>query len=242
MAVTAQGGAAAPGSDQNANTIFAGPATGVAGAPLFRSQVIADLPANIPNSSLASQGFTDYIALKELGTSIKAWPPGNLPLTQAGSQSMVSGTIVYTVEYVPSPVTLTGVQFVLTVSGVYTSTGYNGFALFSINTGTGALTQIAATTSSTTLWSAGVGFNNIPFSSTIAVNEGVYVVAALYQNSAQVTAPAVNTLNMQHSNYGSRDFPNNIKLVGTSSGTTIPTSINFSAIAGLAWIPNFYLY
>ena len=44
--------------NQTANTLFAGPTTGAAAAPTFRSMVVADLPTNIPNANLANSSIT----------------------------------------------------------------------------------------------------------------------------------------------------------------------------------------
>lgn len=43
---------------QSANTVYAGPTTGVAAVPTFRGLVIADLPTNIPNANLANSSIT----------------------------------------------------------------------------------------------------------------------------------------------------------------------------------------
>ena len=44
-------------SDQNANLVFAGPASGAAAAPTFRTQVAADVPFMDANIILAMQVF-----------------------------------------------------------------------------------------------------------------------------------------------------------------------------------------
>jgi hypothetical protein len=56
--VTTTGTLAATLATQSANTIFAGPTTGGAATPTFRTLVVADLPTNIPNTNLANSSVT----------------------------------------------------------------------------------------------------------------------------------------------------------------------------------------
>lgn len=45
-------------TNQSANLVYAGPSTGAAAAPTFRSLVVADLPTGIPNANLANSSVT----------------------------------------------------------------------------------------------------------------------------------------------------------------------------------------
>lgn len=234
------GGLFAGGDNQAANSLFAGPATGAAAAPGFRAQVIADLPANIPNSSLFNQGSADFIALKELGSALKAWPPGLINPIYPSFVTLASQLALWIVVYQPVAALISKIQYLIYTPAVYTTSGYNGFALYSLNAGTGQLTQIAATTSNPTLWTASIGWNAEPLATPVNTQEGVYVIALLWQASAFTTAPVMSCWPLLRA-LGDRDFPNQIKLTGSSSGSTLPASINFSAIGNVITIPYVYL-
>jgi hypothetical protein len=245
MAVTSTGGAAAPGSDQAANSIFAGPATGTPAATQFRAMVNADLPFAVPitNANLVNQGNNDLLALQELGANFKGYTLGNAFPTNGNAVSIVNGIGNYFAAYVPKAATLTGIDFFVTTRGTYTSTGYNGFALYTINTGTGLLTQVAATTSSTTIWSTANGLNSVNFATPYAATEGVYFVAYIGQWSAASTVPGLWCSNITYANSTAFNFPNSIKVSAyLSPQTTLPATQAFSALSANNLLPYIYLY
>lgn len=236
MAVTAQGGAAAPGSDQPANTLFAGPVSGAVAPPAFRVQVIADLPLNIPNNNFFNSGDNGLLGLQELGAPFKGYTIGNVIPTNGNFLTLATQRVQYWAVYVPKPALLSTVAFLIATSGVYTSTGYNGFALNTINTTTGLLTQVAATTSSTTIWAGAGGYNTINFATPYAAVEGVYFLSLLYQSSAQVTAPQLldSALNSNAISFLGA-FPASIKLNGIlNAQTSIPTTQLMSGLTQTA--------
>lgn len=235
------GGGAAPNSSQGANSIFAGPATGADAPPGFRAQVIADLPTGIPNANLFNIGSNDLIALQEFGSAIKAGPPGFTVPVNNSAVTLVNQTARSTLIYIPKPMTITGVKFIITVQGNYTSTGYNGLALYSLNSATGLLTQVAATTTSTTIWASAPGMITVPFATPYAANEGVYAVLNLYQRSAETTAPQLGAATM-NVNLMAMDFPNSIKFGGAISTTSLASSLLFSTISSNSGMTYIYLY
>jgi hypothetical protein len=239
--ITSQGGAAAPGSDQAANTMFAGPGSGAVAAPTFRQQVIADLPTGIPNNNLLNVGDNAYYALKLLGTNLKGYVPGNAFPTQSSVQNLINQNIRWGWIYLPLAATLTGVQVVLTITGNYTPSGYNGGALYSVNTATGLLTQVAASTSNPTLWAGAVGYLSIPFSASYAAAAGIYFVALLYGTAGTTTSPQIEVSVIPNAAVGF-DFANSMKTSGQTTGTTLPATIASSAIAGQGTCPIAYLY
>ena len=156
-----------------------------------------------------------------MGSTVKGYVPGYLMPGSAGTFTLNNAQVVWTAVYIPAAVTLTGCKLIMATSGSYTATGYNGIALYSPNFGTGTLTQLVASTTSTTVWTAAPGWNTIPFSSTTAVAEGTYFIALVYQRSAEVTAPKIYTNNVA-TVFNSRDFTNNAKMVAVSSNTILP--------------------
>lgn len=69
--VTSSGNVSATFVNQNANTFFAGPTTGVAATPAFRAQVLADLPYKVYSALLTQTGTNDPTATV-LGNSLSA--------------------------------------------------------------------------------------------------------------------------------------------------------------------------
>lgn len=124
--VTSDGDLIAAFVEQNANTIFAGPASGGASAPTFRSMVIADLPTNIPNANLqnafvgviAGSGLTGGSATVNLGssTTLSLEPSGVTPGVYAYASFQVDsfGRIVNASSNIdlnnPGTVTSVGLQ------------------------------------------------------------------------------------------------------------------------------------
>jgi large repetitive protein len=68
--ITTVGSLTAVLAPQAANLLFAGPTTGVAAAPTFRSLVVGDLPAGIPNANLANSSITVAGNATALGGSV----------------------------------------------------------------------------------------------------------------------------------------------------------------------------
>lgn len=204
----------------------------------------AMLGGSITNDNLVSSSNTDLRFLQLMGSAIKGYNPANVLGVNLTTFSMISGDTFWQAVYVPKATTLTGIKIWLPTSGVYTSTGYNGVGLYTINTGTGLLTQVAASTTSATVWAsaAAPATLSIPFSSTYAATEGVYYVAMLYQSSGQTTAPALYRLSSTTS-LNAYDFANSMKVVGLQTGqTTLPSTQASSGLAAQNISFYFFLY
>lgn len=98
---------------------------------------------------------------------------------------------VFTLFYIPEPVTITGVRFVLQTAGNYTGDNYNGFKLYSV--GTASYTRIDSTANNADVWKAtAVTATDVPFvGGERLLQPGLYAVAFVYNQSAQTTAPAM---------------------------------------------------
>ena len=133
--------------------------------------------------------------------------------------------------HVLKPVTVTGVMFVQTQQGSYAADNYNGIGLYSFSSPN--LTLIASSTNDGTLWKQGApSLKKQPFSSTVALQAGVFWICALYNSSAQTIQPQIAGAPAV-----SAGILRSLDLVGastyafTSSIAALPSTINLSTMA-----------
>lgn len=146
--------------------------------------------------------------------------------------------------FVDRPVTLTGVGFVIVTPGDYTSDNYNGIGLYSITVGTGDLNLVASSTDDGNIWKAAIGYVTKAFTTPYVAPRGVYYISALYNQSAQVTAPVLAAgASMASANYTGYGFANNLKMVARRTAqATQGSNFNASALITLAQNTYFTLY
>lgn len=174
----------------------------------------------------------DLLAYTALGSPILS-ETVNQPLAFSNtSTALVDGQVKYEAVYLPKSATITGAKLYVRVLGSYTADNNNRVGLYTYLNGT--ITLVASSANNAALWtSAANAVQTIPFSSTYVASPGIYFVAFLYNNSAQVTAPALasgvalNNLVMGSTVYG---FTNSAKLHGTSNAADLPSSIAMSSI------------
>lgn len=184
------------------------------------------------NGSADIQTDNDILAYLALGSPVLSQTV-NQKLEYANtSTNMVDNQIKYEVVYLPKAATLTGIKVYVRVLGAYTGDNNNRIGLYTYSAGT--LTLVASSANNASLWtSAANAIQTIPFSGTYSATAGLYVVAFLYNNSAQTTAPALasgvalNNLVMASTAMG---FTNSAKLHGTSTGNDLSSSITMSSI------------
>lgn len=188
----------------------------------------------------------DKITYRALGSSIISETVGQkLPYANTAS-NLVDGQIRYMAVPIPMEQTITGLKVYVRTAGSYTGDNNNKVGLYSYNTSTGLLTLVASSANSSTLWtSAANAVQTINFTTPYLAAPAVYYAALLYNQSAQTTAPALasgvalNNAAMAGTAYG---FANSGKLLGTSSSTDLPATINISAISASAiptWVATF---
>jgi len=197
------------------------------------------------NAILAEQGSSDFKALNAIGgnngTAWKGYVPGNAFPTTGNILTLVNQRLYFYPVYVPVATTITGVSFMLTTAGSYTSTGYNGIGLYTMSGGT--LTRVDSTATSTTFWAGSTGMNNVNFVTTYAAAAGVYWIGMLYQRSAETTAPVIFATSESTTSAMGWGLPNSIKIIGQiNSKTDIPTSQAMSGVSNSLLLPFTYLY
>jgi hypothetical protein len=180
----------------------------------------------------------DLLAYQSLGSPILAETVGQKLQYANVATNMVDGQIKYTAVYLPKFATLTGMKVYVRTVGNYTGDNNNRVGLYTYDGSNGTLTLVASSVNNASLWTSGANaVMTVPFSATYDAVAGIYFVGYLYNQSAQVTAPALascvalNNLAMAGAAMG---FTNSAKLHGTSLGTDLPASILSSAITASA--------
>jgi hypothetical protein len=183
--------------------------------------------------------------IQALGSTLKAQTFGlNLALANTAF-TPTDGIIRFTAIYLPKSETLNGIAIVMRVQGNFTADANNKLALYSYNNGT--MSKVAESSNDpTTIWKgAANAFVKVPFAGgQYAAIPGVYFVAALYNNSAQTTAPVLaGGVNMNNAIQASLDLTNSAKISATlSAQTDIPASQAMSGVTSSANIGWFGVY
>lgn len=123
---------------------------------------------------------------RTMGSGVLAYSsdPGTILSTADYKLTMASGTAYFQAVYLPAPATVTGVLSYTVTAGVGTWT--TGKAAIYDTTGA----RLAISNNDTALWKT-LGLNQIPMSSTIDLDRGVYYCAVLNVRSATTTAPQI---------------------------------------------------
>jgi hypothetical protein len=162
-----------------------------------------------------------------LGSTVKAVPIGlNLLLNFATATQLVIGRFILTPIYLSATSTITGVKWYQALIGSYTANNYNGVGLYSVSGGT--ITLIASSTNDGTIWQtfATGTWGNKAFSSPITnLVAGTYYIGALYNYSAQTTAPQLQTITSSSLLVQVFDFTAGRLNVTLASQNTLPSPL-----------------
>ncbi len=207
-------------------------ATGVTQSPgdnstKFATTAYADATAT--PSSILNYAQSAYPLI---GGTILAEPLAGGIANITSTSALTNQQIVFTLVYLPKAKTITGVKWWQAVQGSYTANNYNGVAIYSLSGGT--ITYIDESANDGTIWQTAANtLSSKALGSTHALSAGVYVIAALYSNSAQTTAPTIGVnLGLTGGILSSGDFANSVKLNATWTGqTAMPGSTK--AMSGL---------
>ena len=158
------------------------------------------------------------------------------------SATLVDGSMRFVAVYIPAATILTGVKFYQANTSSYTADNYNGVGLFSVSGGT--MTLVASSTNDGNIWKGTINtWQTKAFSSTYSASAGLYYVGALYNSSAEVTAPIIGgataLLNAAVSTF---DFTNSNKIVGASAQSTMPSSVTLSGTTNTNLMYGLFIY
>lgn len=140
--------------------------------------------------------------------------------------------------YIRESMTLTGVKWFQSVQGSYTADNYNGVGLYSYD-GAGTLTLVASSTDDGDIWKgAAHSIQSKAFSSTYNAVTGIYFIGLIYNNSTQVTAPAIGAgSSLLNNNIPLGDFTSSAKIRGNrASLSSLPATQSMTGVFPLASI------
>jgi hypothetical protein len=185
--------------------------------------------------------------LPTLGSAIKAEPLwGGWQNYPGSAYALVNQRCILQPVYLYAQTTLTGVKWVQTTQGAYTSSNYNGIGLYSYD-GAGNLTCVASSSNNGNLWSTftanSMGSASFSFGSNYNAAAGLYYIAAVWnQTGAITTNPAIGQGLATTTTTFTFDFTNSAKGTSRTSAavtTALPTSVAMSNITALQNV--FYL-
>lgn len=223
------------GADNNrfiANT-FTGNATGRDFVDEGSSNTYRSIYKGFDAAWVADSGrFSNTInGLNALGSTIKATTIGMpyFPVSPYGN-SIYDGGMALVAVYLDAPSTITGAKFLMNTQGNYTASDYNGVALFSVSGST--LTLVASSANDGDIWKAASGtIITKAFTTPYVAQPGLYYIGALYNNSAETTAPqlgATNTGFLFSINQG--EFTNGRSITArTFPGAALPASFTITS-------------
>lgn len=195
--VTSSGTLTGALTTQAANAIFAGPSSGAAAAPTFRSLTTADIPTLNQNTTGTAANVTGTVAVANGGTGLTTGTSGGILYysaagTLASSAALAANAIVLGGGAGVTPATTTTGTGVVTALGVNTGTAgafvVNGGALGTPSSGTLSSTTVDGTN--------GVGYINIPQNAQtgsytlVAGDAGKHIYHAAAAAAATYTIPA----------------------------------------------------
>lgn len=156
--------------------------------------------------------------------------------------NLVDSRIYIAPLWLAEDATITGVKWVQNTQGNYTGDQYNGLGLYSYSGGT--ITLVASSTDDADIWKGASGsLQSKAFSSTYAASAGLYYVAAIYNNSAQTTAPQIGYCGTLSTAWQTFDFTNSAKWTGAIlTQLTLPASTTMASVSAQQYKFYFALY
>lgn len=157
--------------------------------------------------------------------------------------ALADGSLRMVPVIIPVAVTITGVRWFQVTQGSYTSDNYNGWGLYTVSSGTATL--VASSTDDGNIWKGtGNTWQTKALSSTYNAAAGVYYLAALYNSSAETTAPSIGGgAALNNDAVSPFDFTNSNRLVGAlGSHTSMPSPITMSGLSNTTVMYAPFLY
>lgn len=229
--VTTSGTLAVTAANQTANTVYAGPASGVPASPSFRVLTSADIAGTVSNygpltitaSTMVLMGCGWTVDLTSAST-VTTWPYGTTVIVRGGvPYSLTTGLAVTAAEFVAGRQQLLSGAQTLTINGSGVATAGTlivGGQSFAYN----AVTGISGVLPSS-------GSHAIDYYLQCSTTEGNYPVGAKIYSSSLTTA----------GDFSLADIPDSQALFGATNGLIIAVFGSYGA-AGKFKVPHFTTY
>lgn len=146
------------------------------------------------------------------------------------SANLVDTRASFYAIWLPKAATLNGVKWYQNTQGNYTGDQNNRVGLYSYSAGTLTL-QTSCANDANLYKAASNTFTSKAFASTYPATAGLYYVCFLYNQSAEVTAPALGQRPVPHAATATIDFTNSAKSAGwIAAQTDLPTPQSISGL------------
>lgn len=181
---------------------------------------LKNTPTYYEIGDLFSNGVAATSFMQNVGGIIKIEPLARSVMDITRTVPMSDSLLYITGTIIQAKTRLTGMLAFQTVQGNYTGDNYNGMALFKWN-GT-AIILVASTTNDADIWKAASNtWVQKAFTTPYNADQGIYYMTAVYNNSAQTTAPSLGGMPLMQ-NAGSWDtiIPAGTAPYMSESGTT----------------------
>jgi hypothetical protein len=210
---------------------------------------------NLPTANDTNRGalssadwsmFSNGIVLHSYGLLGSSYKSASLSVFNPAMISvnglLADGSCRFCAVYVPIATTMTGVKWFQGAQGDYTADNYNGLGLYTYSGGT--ITLVASSTNDGNIWKGTSNtWQSKAFSATYLASAGVYFIGALYNSSAQVTAPSIgSSATMLNATVTTQDFTNSAKLVSSVAGASLPATQAMSGTTNVNINYGFWLY
>jgi hypothetical protein len=214
-------------------------ATGTSGTDFGITSSSNTQTFNLPTANATNRGalssadwqtFSYGLVLSAYGLLGSTYKSASLtvfnPAMITTASALADGSARFCAVVVPISATITGVKWYQGNLASYTADNYNGVGLYSYSGGT--MTLVASSTNDGNIWKGGANtWQTKAFTSTYVASAGIYFICALYNTSAETTAPTVGaSATMTNAVVSGQDFTNNAKLVsfvGPTANLPSPT-------------------
>lgn len=182
---------------------------------------------NADTTAFDSFDFEAVRVLNSLGVTAKILP---LSLELGGgvlTPAMGDGNIYYNLCLVKETKILTSFTFIMSTAFDGTGDNYNGIGIYSISAIDGSLTKLSETANNPNIWKATAGIpTTVNLPTPLTLQPGKYIIACIYNNSAQTTAPSMQGVGA--TTWYNYVIPNGVKLSGysaTNTNNTLPATV-----------------
>jgi hypothetical protein len=177
-----------------------------------------------------------------LGSLIKGYPLG-INLTAVGASTQFVNQRLWLIPvYVPANSVITGVRWLQITLGNYTANNYNGVGLYSVSGGTATLAISSSNNGNIWKTYSANTWGSQSFDAPYSASKGSYFIGALYNTSAQTTAPAAGNVAIAAATVQSFDFTGGRLYNILATQLTMPTSVALSTTTGVTTGWYFSLY